>query len=130
MENQEWQETVRSLVEVTALLASAWRILDGTDGAASGVEHALNSPLASIDAIYASEHVNAYNADVASPVDLEQFWGEARCASRIRTRGRRARRRSATSSCAASSSRRRRQPSLIRRLTAVQAMLNSAAISW
>ena len=42
--------------------------------AASGVEHALNAALASIDAIYAIEHVNAFNADVASPVDVEEFW--------------------------------------------------------
>lgn len=60
------KETVISLVEVKRCLASAWRILDGTD-------HALNSALASIHAIYAIEHVNAYNADVTSPVDLEQF---------------------------------------------------------
>jgi hypothetical protein len=52
----------------------AWQILDGTDGAASGVEPALNAALASIDAIYAIEHVNAYNADVASPVDVQEFW--------------------------------------------------------
>jgi hypothetical protein len=61
------KETVCSLVEVKRCLASAWRILDGT-------EHALNSALASIDAIYAIEHVNAYNADVTSPVDLVHFW--------------------------------------------------------
>jgi hypothetical protein len=30
--------------------------------------------LASIDAIYAIELVNAYNADVASPVDVQEFW--------------------------------------------------------
>ena len=30
--------------------------------------------LASIDAIYAIEHVNAYNADVASPGDVQGFW--------------------------------------------------------
>jgi hypothetical protein len=49
-------------------------ILDGTDGAAAGVEHALNAALASIDAIYAIEHVNAYNADVASPAQVQEFW--------------------------------------------------------
>src|SRR5215212_4417978 len=51
MENEEWQQTVRALVEAKRCLASAWQILDGTDGAASGVEHALNAALASIDAI-------------------------------------------------------------------------------
>jgi hypothetical protein len=74
IENQEWQETVAALVHAKQCLASAWQILDGTDSAASGVEHALNAALASIDAIYAIEHVNAFNADVASPVDVEGFW--------------------------------------------------------
>ena len=74
MENQEWQEIVDALVDAKRCLASAWRILDGTDGAASGVEPALNAALASIDAIYAIEQVNAYNADVASPADVQEFW--------------------------------------------------------
>ena len=74
MQNEEWQETVGALVHAKRCLASAWQILDGTDGAAPGVEHALNSALASIDAIYAIEHVNAYNADVASPADVQEFW--------------------------------------------------------
>lgn len=74
MENEEWQETVRALVEAKRCLASAWQILDGTDGAAAGVEHALNAALASIDAVYAIEYVNAYNADVASPVEVQEFW--------------------------------------------------------
>ena len=29
---------------------------------------------ASIDAMYAIEHENAYNADVASPADMLEFW--------------------------------------------------------
>jgi hypothetical protein len=74
MENEEWQETVSALVEAKRCLAGAWQILDGTDGAASGVEHALNAALANIDAIYAIEHVNAYNTDVASPVEVQEFW--------------------------------------------------------
>jgi hypothetical protein len=76
MENQEWQEIVDALVDAKRCLASAWQILDATDGAASGVEPALNAALASIDAIYAIEHVNAYSADVASPVDVQEFWKE------------------------------------------------------
>jgi len=44
------------------------------DGAAARVEHALRAALAGIDAIYAIEEVNAYNADVASPVDVHEFW--------------------------------------------------------
>ena len=63
-----------ALVDAKRCLASAWQILDGTDGAASGVEPAPNAALASIDAIYAIEHVNAYKADVASPVDVQEFW--------------------------------------------------------
>jgi hypothetical protein len=39
--------------------SGAWQILDGTDGAASGVEPALNAALTSIDAIYAVKHGNA-----------------------------------------------------------------------
>jgi len=74
MENEEWQETVSVLVDAKRCLANAWRILDGTDGAASGVEHALNAALASVDAIYAIEHANAYNADVASPAEVQEFW--------------------------------------------------------
>jgi hypothetical protein len=74
MENEEWQEIVGALVDVKRCLANAWQILDGTDGAASGVEHVLNAALASIDGIYAIEHVNAYNADVASPVEAQEFW--------------------------------------------------------
>jgi hypothetical protein len=74
MENQDWQEIVGALVDAKRCLANAWQILDGTDGAASGVEHAINAALAGIDAIYAIEQVNAYNADVASPVAVQEFW--------------------------------------------------------
>jgi len=74
MENQEWQEIVEALVAAKRCLAGAWQVLDGTDGAASGVEHALSAALASIDAIYAIEHVNAYNADVASRAEVQEFW--------------------------------------------------------
>jgi hypothetical protein len=72
MEHQEWQEIVDALVD-----AKRWRApskaSDGTDGAAPSVEPALNAALASIDAIYAIEHVNAHIADVASPVELQEF---------------------------------------------------------
>jgi hypothetical protein len=70
MDNQQWQEIVGALVDAKRCLANAWQILDGTDGAGPGVEHALNAALAGIDAIYAIENVNAYNADVASPVEV------------------------------------------------------------
>ena len=76
MENSDWQETIEALVEAKRCLATAWRILDGTDGAATGVEHALNAALASIDAVYAIEHVHASNADVASPAAVQEFWDQ------------------------------------------------------
>jgi len=44
MENQDWQQIVESLVDAKRCLAGAWRVLDGTDGAACGVEHALGGP--------------------------------------------------------------------------------------
>jgi hypothetical protein len=45
-----------------------------TDGAAPAVEHAFSAALTCIDAVYAIEHVNAYNADVASLVEVQDFW--------------------------------------------------------
>ena len=86
MDNEQWQDTVRALVDAKRCLAAAWQILDGTDGAASGVEHALHAALVSVDAIYAIESVNVYNADVASPVEVQKFWDKARRASGIRGR--------------------------------------------
>jgi hypothetical protein len=74
MDNDEWQKIVHALVDAKRCLATAWNILDGTDGAAPGVEPALSAALASVDAIYAIEHVNACNADVASPVEIQEFW--------------------------------------------------------
>jgi hypothetical protein len=74
VENRDWQETVEALVDAKRCRATAWRILDGTDGAAAGVEHTLNAALASIDAVYAIEHVHTYNADVASSAAVQEFW--------------------------------------------------------
>jgi hypothetical protein len=74
MENEDWQRIVESLVDAKRCLSEAWQVLDGTDGAAAGVEHALGGALSSVDAIYAIEHVNAFNADVASPVEVQEFW--------------------------------------------------------
>jgi hypothetical protein len=72
--NEDWQEIVEALVQAKRQLAEAWAILDGTDGAADGVEHTLNAALSAIDGIYAIESVHAYNADVASPVTVQEFW--------------------------------------------------------
>jgi hypothetical protein len=48
MDNEQWQETVTALVEARRCLAGTWQILDGTDGAASGVEQALHAALAAL----------------------------------------------------------------------------------
>ena len=74
MENQQWQEIVGSLVDAKRHVTDAWQILDGSDGAAPGVEHALNAALASVDAMFAIEHVHAANSDVATPVEIKAFW--------------------------------------------------------
>jgi hypothetical protein len=74
MENEEWQEIVASLVGAKRRLQNAWSVLDGTDGTADGVEQALSAALASIDAIYAIESVHAFNADVASPAAVQDYW--------------------------------------------------------
>lgn len=74
MQNDDWQQIVESLVDAKRCLANAWQILDGTDGTAPGVEHALNAALSSIDAMYAIEYRNAHNADVASPAEVQEFW--------------------------------------------------------
>lgn len=55
-------------------LADAWQVLDGTDGAAPGVEDAFKAALAGIDRIYALEQASEYNADVASPAKVQEFW--------------------------------------------------------
>lgn len=74
MENDEWQEVVGGLVDAKRSLAAAWQILDGTDGTAPGVEEAFGAALSAIDAIYAIEHENPFNADVASPVEVNEHW--------------------------------------------------------
>jgi hypothetical protein len=58
----------------SAALRARGRSSTGRTAWPPGVEPALNAALASIDAIYAIEHVNAYNADVASPVNVQEFW--------------------------------------------------------
>ena len=68
MEHQEWRVIVDARVDAKRRLASVWPMLDGTDGAVSGAERCA----ANVDAIYAIEHLNAYNADVASPVEVRE----------------------------------------------------------
>ena len=74
MNNREWQQVVKSLVQAKRRLADAWQVLDGTDGAAPGVEDAFKAALAGIDRIYALEQASEYNADVASPSKVQEFW--------------------------------------------------------
>ena len=65
---------VGALVDAKRSLATGWRILDGTDGAAPAVDHAFSAALAGIDAVYAIEPVNAYNADATSRVKIGNCW--------------------------------------------------------
>lgn len=74
MENHEWQEIVEALVDAKRALATAWQVLDGTDGAAPGVEHVLRAALTGIDAIYAIEYVNGHSEDLPALMEVEDFW--------------------------------------------------------
>jgi hypothetical protein len=74
MDNQDRLQIVGALVDARRPLVTAWRVLDGTDGAAPAVERAYSAALAGIDAVYAIEHLNADNAAVASPVEGQNFW--------------------------------------------------------
>jgi len=74
MDNEQWQETVSAARRREAMPRRYVADPDGTDGRASGVEQALHAALASIDAIYAIDSVSTYNADIASPVEVQQFW--------------------------------------------------------
>ena len=74
MLDEDWKEIVAALVEAKRDLATAWSVLDGVDGAAPGVEEALNTALDAIDEIYATESRHAANADVETPKDVQHFW--------------------------------------------------------
>lgn len=76
MENEDWQEIVMSLVKAKRDLRNAWSVLDGTDGPAEDSEAAFDDALNAIDSIYAIESAHAFNADVASPVEVQAFWDE------------------------------------------------------
>ena len=76
MEDADRKEIVNSLVDAKRSLSSAWQVLDGTDGAAPGSEHALTAALSAIDAIYGIEADHAVNQDVAAPVEVQQFWDD------------------------------------------------------
>jgi hypothetical protein len=78
MDNEQWRDTISALIDANDASRRAWQILDGSEGAASGVEQAVRAALASIDAIYAIESVSAYNADVAPPLEVQEFWGKHR----------------------------------------------------
>jgi hypothetical protein len=72
-------------VDAKRSLSSAWLVLDGTDGAAPGSEHALTAAFSAIDAIYGIEADHAGNQDVAAPAQVQQCW-EDRAAARVRGR--------------------------------------------
>ena len=74
MEDAEWKQFVEHLVQAKRELASAWGILDGTDGADPASEVAVSAATDAIDAIYRVESEHAFNMDVASPVDVQEFW--------------------------------------------------------
>jgi hypothetical protein len=74
VEDEEWKELVNLLVAAKRCLAAAWQLLDATDGAAAGSEHALGAALSAIDAIYGIEAEHAFNQDVASPHEVQEFW--------------------------------------------------------
>jgi hypothetical protein len=74
VEDADWKDFVNSLVDAKRCLGQAWQVLDGTDGAATGSEHALTAALAAIDAIYGIEVGHDANQDVASPSEVQQFW--------------------------------------------------------
>lgn len=74
MENDDWQEFVEHLVEAKRELARAWNILDGTDGAAERTEEAVTAATDAIDCIFRSELGDDFNADVAAPVKVQEFW--------------------------------------------------------
>jgi hypothetical protein len=74
VEDTEWKHFVQHLVQAKRELASAWGVLDGTDGADSDSEAAVSAATAAIDEIYRVESVHAINMDVASPQDVQEFW--------------------------------------------------------
>lgn len=74
MLDEDWTEIVAALVEAKRYLATAWNVMDGVDGSAPGLEEALNIALDAIDEIYAIESRHVANADVATPIDVQQFW--------------------------------------------------------
>lgn len=74
MNNAAWQDLVEELVAAKACLGCAWRLLDETDGAAAGVEEAVETALRAIDAVYAIERDQPTRDDVATPMVVELFW--------------------------------------------------------
>ena len=66
-----------ALVDTKRSLATAWQIIDGTDGAAAPRRRTgAHRSACGYRRDLRIEHVNAYNADVASPVEVEEFWAK------------------------------------------------------
>ena len=76
MLDEDWKEFVDALVQAKRHLGHAWGILDGTDGATNGSEHALTAALSAIDAIFAVESSHEANQDVAAPTEVQDFWDQ------------------------------------------------------
>jgi hypothetical protein len=74
MSNQEWLEFIEHLVDAKRQLGRAWSVLDGTDGAAEETERAFSRATDAIDDVYKSEAASDWNADVASPPHVQDFW--------------------------------------------------------
>ena len=74
MDNETWQEFVGHLVDAKRSLGQAWMILDGTDGPAPGADRGFSIATDGIDLVFAIESTNDYNADVATPPDVQEFW--------------------------------------------------------
>ena len=74
MEDADSKQFAGHLVQAKRELAAAWGILDGTDGADPDSEVAITAATDAIDAIYRVGSQHVFNQDVASPVDVQEFW--------------------------------------------------------
>jgi hypothetical protein len=73
-DHREWQEFVEYLVNAKRQLAGAWSLLDGTDRATDESQLAFGRATEAIDDVYRSEAASEWNADVAAPEYVQEFW--------------------------------------------------------
>ncbi len=74
MQNDDWQEIVGSLVDAKPCLANAWQVLDGTDGTAPGLSRRSTRLSRASTLCTRLSTATPYNEDVASPVEVQEFW--------------------------------------------------------